>query len=257
MKIINIFKKYSKIIILILCIFFIIYYKNNEGFNTQRKNIAFYTVFTGTDANIAFKVTQVPSENYDSYYYTNNKKLLDLLKDTKWIPMYLDIPITDDEVQSAMDSKHLKIVPSDYPELNKYDYTVYLDSKVTINSIEYIESLIDKYMPQYSMLVLRHEFLKGKVWDEFNESMKQPRYKREEDKYFNYINKQLSNGLSHTTPDHYTTKFIIRNMKSPVIKEINDTWYEHTKECGIECQISFFFAKQLYINDIYPIEKIE
>jgi hypothetical protein len=33
---------------------------------------------------------------------------------------------------------------------------------------------------------------------------------------------------------------------------INTTWYEHINECGIQDQISFFFIKQLFNNDIYP-----
>ena len=156
-----------------------------------------------------------------------------------------------------MDSKHLKALPSDYPELDKYEYSVYLDSKLTIDNTEYIESLIEQYMPKYSMLVRRHKFIKGSVWNEFNEAMKVEKYNSEKDKYFSYIVKQLSHGLLDTTPDHYQTGFIIRNMRSPIIKEINNTWYEHIRECGIECQISFYFVKQLYADHIYPIDKFQ
>ena len=28
--------------------------------------------------------------------------------------------------------------------------------------------------------------------------------------------------------------------------ELNNTWYKHIQECGIQCQISFFFVKQLF-----------
>jgi hypothetical protein len=41
-------------------------------------------------------------------------------------------------------------------------------------------------------------------------------------------------------------------MKHVKMVEINTTWYEHINECGIQDQISFFFVKQLFNDNIYP-----
>jgi hypothetical protein len=45
-------------------------------------------------------------------------------------------------------------------------------------------------------------------------------------------------------------------MKHEKIKEINNTWYQHIQECGIQDQISFFFVKQLFNDYIYPFTEI-
>jgi hypothetical protein len=81
--------------------------------------------------------------------------------------------------------------------------------------------------------------------------MKQKRYESEKEKYLLYIKEQLKNGLKETTANHAQTGLLIRNMKHPKINEIDKTWYLHIQQCGIECQISFFFVKQLFENNIY------
>ena len=82
--------------------------------------------------------------------------------------------------------------------------------------------------------------------------MKQPRYLLESEKYKNYIKNQVKNGLSEITEHHCACGFLIRNMKHEKINEINNTWYQHIQECGIQDQISFFFVKQLFYDYIYP-----
>jgi hypothetical protein len=105
----------------------------------------------------------------------------------------------------------------------------------------------------YLYIIPKHPFLKPNIWNEYNESIKQERYAIEKDKYKNYIENQLNNGLSETDDVHYTTHFIIRK-KSNMTNIINELWYKHILECGIECQISFFFIQQIYKKYIYPIE---
>ena len=41
-------------------------------------------------------------------------------------------------------------------------------------------------------------------------------------------------------------------MKHEKINLINETWYAHIQECGIQDQISFFFVKQLFDAYIFP-----
>ena len=74
--------------------------------------------------------------------------------------------------------------------------------------------------------------------------------------YLNYIIKQLQNGLSDITDYHCACGFLIRNMKHPKINEINEMWYNHILECGIQDQISFFFIKQYFKDYILPFTEI-
>ena len=221
-------------------------------------NLAFYTYFYGSDINQSIKIPEIPSLKYNCYYFTNNKTILDMLKLTKWIYIYDDKPTNDDLIESCMVGKHIKTSPHDYKELKEYSYLCFLDSKLQKVNEKFVEEFIDKYFlkENYALLLREHFFIKSSVWNEYNESMKQQRYIIESEKYKNYINKQISNGLSETTEHHCACGFLIRNMKHEKMIEINTVWYQHIQECGIQDQISFFFVKQLFNDYIYSFTEI-
>jgi hypothetical protein len=220
-------------------------------------SLAFYTCFYGTNNNAGFKIPDLPSDKYDCYYISNNKELLDKLNGTKWIGIFHDKPITEDQNKSAMYSKEAKTVPENFKELGKYDYTCYFDSKLSKISEKFVESRINECFvsKNYALVIREHEFLKGSVWNEFDESLKQTRYFNEKDRYREYINKQISKGLKDNTDYHCQTGFIIRNMNHPKIKELDQVWFSHVNECGIQCQISFYFVKQLFEDSIYTFKE--
>jgi len=216
-------------------------------------NLAFYTYFYGSNNNQAFRIPDIPSLKYNCYYYTNNTTIFEALKSTNWIGIFVNIVTNDDLIESCMAGKHIKTSPHEYTELKDYTYLCFLDSKLDKLNETFVEDFIQKYFIEknYALLLREHWFLKGYIWDEYNESMKQWRYQVENEKYMNYINNQISKGLSHTTPNHCACGLLIRNMKHPKIQQINNTWYEHIQECGIQDQISFFFVKQLFDGSIY------
>ena len=241
------------ILTILLCMYIISY--RREGFiNTNPNyNLAFYTCFYGTTSNIAFKIPELPSEKYDCYYFTNNKEIIEQIKNTKWKPIFDDKPVTEDLIESSMYSKFIKAMPHNIDPIKNYDYTCYLDSKLEKVSELFVEECINKYFIEGNKAVLlrNHEFIRdGRVMSEFNASMEQERYVKQKDQIMNYINKQFENGFDEEIPVHSQTGLLIRNMKHPKINEINDMWYEHIQECGIQCQISFFFVKQEYDDSI-------
>jgi hypothetical protein len=224
----------------------------------QPLNLAFYTYFYGSNNNDAFCIPEIPSLKYKCYYYTNNETIYNYLKETNWIGIYDDKPTNDDLIESCMVGKHLKSMPQEYEDLKQYDYLCFLDSKLQKVNEVFVENMINKYCieEKYALLLRQHWFINNDVWLEYNESMKQKRYKMESEKYINYIEKQIKNGLSSTVDKHCATGFLIRNMKHEKIFEINNTWYKHIQECGIQCQISFFFVKQLFHEYILPFTEI-
>lgn len=247
------------VILLVGCAFLYLMYVSNVVENMDIKhNLAFYTCFYGEMDNPAYKIPELPSEKYDCYYFSNNQELLNRLANTKWIPVYDNKELSLDGIQSAMSSKHVKAYPEDFEVLKKYDYLCYLDSKLEKLSESFIENMIYTYFIEqnYALLLRHHVFLKDSVWNEFNESMKQERYAKEQERYLSYINKQIQNGFSETTEKHAQTGLLIRNMNHPKIHDIDNTWYSHIQQCGIQCQISFFFAKQLFVDDIVMFKEI-
>jgi len=227
------------IIILILCLYFL-----------RRKKVAVYTCFFGSDDNGAFVINE-PELKYDCYYFTNNKKMIEKLKSSKWKGIYVDIPIKNNLTLDSFDSKKLKACPHYFDILNKYDITIYMDSKLKLKKNIY--KLIEDFdKSNYSYVIPKHPFLHD-VWGEYNECLSQPRYEIEKDKYKKYIEKNLEKGYKNKLDYHYTTCFIIRKNDKKT-NEINDRWYENIIECGIECQISFFFIQQMFNNFIFTIE---
>jgi len=217
-------------------------------------NLAFYTYFYGSDNNTAFQIPELPSLKYNCYYYTNNLILNEFLKATKWIAIYVEKPTTDDLIESSMIGKHTKVMSHEYSELKDYDYLCFLDNKAACVNEEFVENFIHKYFIEnnYALLIKKHMFINDNVWNEYNESMFQKRYQLESEKYRNYIAKQVSVGLSVYTKQHCQTGFMIKNMKHKKMIEINTIWFKHIQECGIQCQISFHFVKQLFDEFIYP-----
>jgi len=222
-------------------------------------NLAFYTCFYGDNDNAAFRIPELPSLKYKCYYYTNNKTIIENLKNTNWISIYDDKPIIKDSLtENCMIGKHIKVMPQEYQELKDYDYLCFLDSKLEkVNEI-FVENFIVKYFIEqnYALLLRKHWFVNNNVWDEYNESMHQERYKIDSEKYKNYITNQIKNGFSETTEYHCACGFLIRNMKHNKTIEINKMWYQHIQECGIQDQISFFFIKQSFNEYILPFTEI-
>lgn len=221
---------------------------------TNKYNLAFYTYFYGTNNNVAFKIPDIPSLRYNCYYYTNNKTMIEHLKHTNWIGIYHDIPLSEDPIESCMVGKYIKTMPHEINELKNYDFLCFLDSKLNKVSEIFVENIITKYFIEqnYALLLRKHWFVFNSVWDEFNASMGQERYRLQKSRYTQYIDNQLNNGLSDHVDNHCACGFLIRNMKHNKINEINNTWYNHIQECGIQDQISFFFVKQLFHDIILP-----
>jgi len=223
----------------------------------KKYKLAFYTCFYGANNNGAFKIPKIPSDTYDCYFFTNNLNLLNYIKKTKWRAIYDDKPIFNDVNLSAMQSKYVKSVPHQVSPLNNYDFTCYLDSKLKKLSETFIVTLIEEHCIRgsFALLLRQHEFLKDNVWNEYNESIKQERYKKESDRIQTYIHNQLKEGLSENTDKHCQTGLLIRNMNHPKIAEINETWHSHIQDCGIQCQVSFFFVKQKFSEYILPFSE--
>ena len=51
-------------------------------------NLAIYTYFFGTNYNNAFAIPNISHLKYKCYYYTNNKTIIEKLKETNWIGIF-------------------------------------------------------------------------------------------------------------------------------------------------------------------------
>jgi hypothetical protein len=226
------------------------------GFHKSSPSIAFVTGHIGTEN------TRIPKKprNFDAYFITNNTLLSQKAKKHYWPPILLkNIPLicgnhsTDNYLKNSFSSKQLKVFPDTFLEKH-YDYVVWFDDKYNSkkhqnidinNTIKHI-LLIHQQPSPPAILMHKHPFLYN-INQEYECAIHyQPRYLKEQKQYQAYINRQLANGLSSNQGIHYQTGFIIYNFTHKKTKEIQSTWMQHIKDCGIQCQISFNFVHQLY-----------
>jgi len=211
-------------------------------------NLAFYTCFYGGNDNPAFVIPEAPSLTYDCFYYTNNKSIIESLDGTGWIGVWDNVQTTDDLIEAQRVSATVRIKPSEYKELQDYDYTCFLDSKLQKVNEFFIKDLITTYFIEqnYIMLTREHWCISGNVWEEAYESMFQPRYYWQCQRFFDYMKKQISKGFSPITEKHHATGLLVKNMKHERARELETIWWDHFNECGPQGQITFFFVKQLF-----------
>jgi hypothetical protein len=218
------------------------------------KFLAYYTVFCGSDwqcKGVAYPVGRIPptpSDVNDCYYFTNNRNLYDKIKETKWIPVFIDTPHTDDILSSNMIAKEPKAAPHHFKELLDYEYLVYHDSKMWIKGDDVMLDLIQKYCTTHMFVTRIHPstYDDPSIYKELNTSMFQQRYQIEKSRYDAYIQKQIDLGFNPNDTFINLCGFIIRNNKHPQINELNEMWYQHIQECGIQDQLSFYFVKQRF-----------
>lgn len=222
----------------------------------NRINLAFYTCFFGSEQNVAFVIPEISNYSYPCYFYTNNRSLYEKLQGTEWRSILVDEPLLDDAVGSSMQSKIYKACPHIFEQLKPYKYTCWIDTKLPPVDVSTVQSLIQKYLHNtpHAMLLRKHWYVQGSVWNEYNLSIElHERYRLQQEKLKKYMDDSLADGISDKTETHMATGFIIRRSDHPTMNAINDMWYTEIQKCGTMCQISFFFVKKRYDNEILAI----
>jgi len=219
-------------------------------------NLAFYSVFIGSKSNIAYAVPIPPSKKYDCFFFSNNTTILEIAGQSGWKPIFYDVTPKEEVYESNILAKHVKVLPHLFLDTKTYNYTCYIDSKLAQIDEEIVEDLIQTYFMNgdVSMILRKHWFVQGSVWNEYEESMNQERYVNESERYRNYIHVQLNSGLQENSGTHTECNFILRKH-CPTQEKIDTTWFEHISQCGIQDQISFYFVRQLYQKHIIAIPR--
>jgi hypothetical protein len=214
---------------------------------------AFYTCFFGDDTNERNFIPPVPTTKYDCYYFTNNLKTRERLRDTTWIAVFYS-----NELSSIMMAKRVKACPHMLKELRHYEATCYFDSALSVDgpaANQLMENIV-KYS-SYSICMARHPFI-SKTWlpsahSELREAMLQPRYAVQKEAYEEYIKEQADSGLKSVDDIHFATGFIIRR-NNMISRSMGEVWWLHISKTGILCQLSFFFVQQMFREHIHDIQ---
>lgn len=221
----------------------------NHNKSGEPNKIAFVTGYIGTAPTNIPNLDLKSRKNIDSYFITNNETVAkEARKSSSYTDVImLDIPVLDAKnsvknfISNTMYGKKLKVYPQKF--LNKkYNFVVWYDNKFDVNDKDTID-VINKWNPNKAMMLHKHPFLNN-VAEELKESMRQARYRREKQKYKDYIEKCKEEGLSDKYHLHSQCGFLIYNMDNEYTKKIQDDWMKNIKKCGIQDQISFNMLRQ-------------
>jgi len=221
-------------------------YKSFKRPESNLSNLAIISTYCGETSKKTFK--PIHYRKYPSYFFSNNNEILSKANQFGWNSIKLDqFEKTEDRLISSQQAKYVKVVPHLIPELAEYDYLLYLDDKVNVDENR-IETFISDLKNKESILSIRfHDFLPNNVLFEFAEGQKQKRNEMQRDQIVKYLMSKLEQGYKFDS-QLYWTSAILRDMRHPKIRDLNNRWYEDIQQCGIHCQISFLFIAQEFGN---------
>lgn len=211
--------------------------------------LAFYTVFVGLSNNVSNVVYDPPTRKFDSYFFSNNHDTLKRAKEKGWIPVFLTnttVGLGDESVHN-IEAKHVKVLPHLYPQLTPYMWTLFFDSKRKINAQKIINFIIHRTTPKDSLFMCRHYFRKPPNLDnELKDSYVQPRYVEQRDKINKYVQfRRDTYARDITDADDrifYMGGIILRNMRHPMTRVVNEMWWNEINACCIQDQVSLYFV---------------
>jgi len=216
-------------------------------------SFAVYSTYCGSNKNKTFNPTPVP-QSIPHFFLSNNTEVMQSAAEVGWIPILLNLEISEHPVVSAHQAKIAKAVPHLFDALKDYDYLFYKDDKLDINIDSLTKALREFQSSNWALAIRPHPFLTGNILKEFSEAMLQRRYYAQRDMMVDYIMDRLKENYSLNC-QMYWTSAILRNMKHPDAIAINNMWYQHIQNCGIECQVSFnFIAQKFQSIKLLPID---
>jgi hypothetical protein len=218
-----------------------------EAARESTKKFAIYSTFFGASNVKTFNNTAIDL-GFDHYFISNNQDILKIAQGKGWRPIFVELPLTNNRVLSAQQSKIPKALPHYFPALNNYEFLLYVDDKIEFNANKVNKLLLVHTLPgpNFSIMIREHPSLKGNILNELAVSMIQPRYQSQRDQLVEYITCQIKQGHDLKVEHLYWTSAIIRNMTHPDTKIFGEQWYQDILNCGIECQVSFDFVAQRY-----------
>jgi 2-polyprenyl-3-methyl-5-hydroxy-6-metoxy-1,4-benzoquinol methylase len=236
-----------------------------KGYNAFRKTlddkrIAVYYYFIGDEGDSGSVIPKIPKQSsLDFYYYTQNKKMFEKASAVPNLNCRLVETDSTTPMEHNKAGKWYKLFPHKLKDLQDYDYTVYVDTKYSLNTpnewkILLTESFIREVCedaPKFG--VFRHTYTRRYIWDEVIQSLEQDRYFQQKDMINHYIYNKTTEGSESYCNPLFLAGFMFRKMNDPVVEEICEYWMDEIEKCGIHDQISFHYVYQKYKEHIKEI----
>ncbi|SEG09495.1 hypothetical protein SAMN04488045_1824 [Thalassococcus halodurans] len=210
---------------------------------TARGDTAIFSTYCGRTRSFSFDRNN-SARDYPHYFVSNNRRVLEIVTDFGWRPIFLDLPIVANPVEAAQQAKIAKALPHFFPDLRKYRFLVYSDDKQRIYHAA-IPGEIQLLTQSGAALALKlsPHVAENVLW-EFTDSLMQARYRTQAHRMLHYLLAQLDAGKSLATDRMFMTGYGLRDLHDPAAIALSEQWYDDILECGIDCQLAFDFLAQ-------------
>lgn len=194
-----------------------------------------------------------PAVSNECIVYSNNKNLAQEAHKKGWKFEFIDLPLSDDDVISSLQSKFIKFMQFNYDKNTEY---LYHDHKIIIT-----EDLVNKVKSNKSNKSIFVTFTPNKdrtVHKEFLIGLKQKRYSQAKDKTLDFLNEMEINEYSCNTAVMRTGLIYYKKVDDRV-KHFLDLVYNSCKKLNNpHCQIFWGLYAQKFENliDVVPLENL-
>ena len=199
-------------------------------------------------------------------FFTNNPELKKEIESKGWIPVFINMPLSDNSTVSSVQSKYIKFLQflnnNRFKQLKeKYKQILYFDHKFQVfpqhinKLIELCKDTLNTNTDDNSNHVIIRETptLKTSIWDEVNASKGQDRYKLGMNDTIALINNKIKNKEIQSNIRICNTGLIFYNNYTQVIPMLNQIYSSCTKLMQPECQIFWAIYSQQYTDLIKTI----
>ncbi|MDA7428192.1 hypothetical protein PGB28_06960 [Primorskyibacter aestuariivivens] len=222
----------------------------------QDKNVpAYYSTFCGPTSRLTFR-PQKQMGAYPKYFVSNNPKVLQIVNAYGWRPIFLDLPISSNPIESAHQAKIAKAVPHLFPDLRQHRYLIYVDDKQGVKP-DRIETDLARLKSERSpMAAALWSHISGNILLEYTTGMLNERYRLQSHHMARYTMQKLAKGAQLDHARCFATGYILRDTEHPLHDSLSRKWYDDIMECGVLCQLSFNFLAQEHaeIIDLPPLK---
>jgi hypothetical protein len=209
-------------------------------------------VFSGVFGKRFSKLHPAPLAG-ESFLFSNNRELQSEAERTGWSFIFVDKELSNDYRVSSVQSKWVKFlsVMEEYPEIfSGKRFIVYVDHKLKLKK-KHVDKL--RRMPNPGIIIRTTPIVKNSVYDEFNMSLAQKRYREFKEVTERWISEKLRDGYREQQRV-CATGLIAYDLENHNVRKLASEAYQAVLETGNPCcQIFWTVLSQRYEQHIKTI----
>lgn len=200
-----------------------------------------------------FKIVHPSPDKERSVFFTNNQDLEIEITNKGWKYIYVNKPLTDDEITSSLQSKYIKFLQflEEFPEFKEIKTIIYVDHKILVlpEALNDIRTLINDNSEK-SLIINQTPSNKTNVYHEVEAAMGQHRYVKNMNKTKDFIKLMIDSNEISTNVRICSTGLLVYINRKNIEHLLNKVYEKCIEDEQPECQIYWSIFSQKYKHEI-------